>query len=279
MSSFFFHPGLQWQYKHTIDIVDSRADFVWACYWVSNQHLAVCVMRCVKVYKVTTEGSHLAYQLSSNEWNGMWTTGVAVSIALPDSMLVVCRGKRYVYQFPCHEATQEVKKYKIQGDEVDTRCLVANANTAVVKLPNEKSTVVVCNLPDFNHQIHVKIGISPYDFSISTDYLLVVSGNEMLVKRLVDMNQDLCKIKPPGGCTFSSVSFRNDAREIYAACEKGEKGWVYRYRLDVGMSQYVSTGCIIDGLVVVRYRSLTVASDGLLALREFGRNIKVYSLQ
>ena len=111
---------------------------------------------CVKVYEVTTQGSQLAYQLSSDEWKGTWTSGVAVSDSLPDSMLVICEGKPYVYQFPCHQATQEVKKYKIQANRVNPCCIVANANTAAVAF-SAGNTIVICSLPDFTNQSHVQI--------------------------------------------------------------------------------------------------------------------------
>ena len=96
---------------------------------------------------MTTQSSQLAYQLSSDEWEGKWTLGVAVSASLPDNMLVTCEGKPYVYQFPCHQATQEVKKYKIQGGKVNPWFIVANANTAAVAIINADNSIVICSLP------------------------------------------------------------------------------------------------------------------------------------
>ena len=270
----YLHPGLQWQHKHTID-----TGLVDACHWVSRQHLAVCMVGCVKVYEVTTQGSQLAYQLSSVEWKGKYTMGVAVSDSLPDSMLVICVGKPYVYQFPCHQATQEVKKYKIQGDRVNPRCIVANANTAAVDI-NADNTIIICSLPDFTIQSHVQTHFKPYDLSINTDKLLVMGTHEMVVKPLANMKQDLCKMMSPDWWMFTSVCFRNDATEIYIACTQGGKGCVYRYKWDAGKSQYVNMGCVIDGMGWVWDRCLSVTSDGLFALYDWGHSdVKVYSLE
>ena len=101
-------------------------------------------------------------------------------------------------------------------------------------------------MPDFTNQSHVQTHFEPYDLSISTDKLLVMGWNEMVVKPLADMKQDLCKMMSPDGCEFTSVCFRNDATEIYAACDKGMKGRVYRYKWDADKSQYVNMGCVID---------------------------------
>ena len=235
---------------------------------------------CVKVYEVTAQGSQLAYQLSSGEWKGKHTMGVALSDSLPDSMLVICKNKPYVYQFPCHQATQEVKKYKIQGDTVNPTCIVANANTAIVKLHYNERTLVICRLPDFAHQSQMQINFDLYDISISTDKLLVMGRNEMVVKPL-GKGQDLCKMQPLDGYEFRSMCLRNDfnAAEIYTACSQGGTGCVYRYKWDAGKSQYVNMGCVIDGLRLVGYRCLSVTSDGLLALREWVRSVQVYSLE
>ena len=101
----------------------------------------------------------------------------------------------------------------------------------------------------------------------------------MVVKPLADVNQDLCKMKSPDGWEFASVCFRNDATEIYAGCNQGMEGCVYRYKWDADKSQYVDMGCVIDGLRLVGYGCLSVTSDGLLALYEWHHNVKVYSLE
>ena len=277
-----------WHYKDKID----EPYTVSACAWVSHKHLAVCMLGCVDVYEVTADGYHLAYQLTPQEWKGRQITGVAVSKALPDSMLVVCNEKPYVYQSPCHEATQHVNKYKIQGEEVNPQGIVANANTAVIRLPFQKRRLVVCSLPDFTHQSHVHISFDPFELSISTDYLLVMGRNEMVVKPLGDMSQDLCRIESPDGEEFMSVCFRNDAGEIYAGCvevvqgEHGERSRIYKYTWNgSGNPEYTNAGCIIDGLGWVGWRCLSMTSSarGLLAVGEGDRfspnKVRLYSLE
>ena len=171
----------------------------------------------------------------------------------------------------------EVKKYKIQGDRVNPYCIVANTNTVAVDI-NANNTIVFYSLPNFTQKSQVQMNFCPYDLSISTNYFLVLGKDEMVVKPL-DGGQDLCRIKPPVGCQFASVCFRNTARGIYAACDKGLKGCVYRYKWDAGKSQYVDKGCVIDDIGWVGHRCLSVTSDGLLPLPEFGNNVKVYSLE
>ena len=237
---------------------------------------------CVKVYEVTTQGSQLAYQLSSHEWKGMWTKGVAVSASLPDSMLVICQWKPYVYQFPCHQATQWVKKHKMDRAfpyRVVTfpYYIVANANTAAIAFIID-SSIAICSLPDFTHQYHVRTRFSSWDLSISTDKLLVMGTHNMVVKPLGDMNQDLCKMKSSDTrWEFASVCFRSDATEIYAAC--GE-GCVHRYKWNADKSQYVNIGCVIDDIGKGRGVCLSVTSDGLLAFsRKWPSSVQVYRLE
>ena len=271
----YLHPGLQWQYQHTID----KTAEVNALHWVSNQHLAVCMKGRVMVYEVTAQSSHLAYQLSSDEWKGKDTRGVAISDSLPDNMLVIRERNPFVYQVPCHEAAQAVKKYRIHCNEVDPWHIVANINTAVIDI-NVNNTLVICSLPDFTKQSYLQIHHNPLDLSISTECVLIMSSQEMVMKPLRDITQDSCLIKSADDWELTSVCFRNDAKEIYAASYQGwDKGCVYRYKWDTDKSQYVNTGCVIDGLGSLWSRCLSLTSDGLLALCEYGNDVKVYSLE
>ena len=242
----------------------------------------------MKVYEVSTESAHVSYQISSEEWKGKWTRGVAVSDSLPNSMLVIFPGKPYVYQYPCHEATQEVKKYRIHGHNVDPYCVVANANTCVIGL-DEKTTIIVCRLPNFDHQSHVQITFIPYDLSISTDYLLVMGNEEIVLKSLDDVSGELTRIESPGGWLFVSVAFRFDAREIFAACYKqGGKGCVYKFLYN-GKSwagrkrsapKYVISDQVLNDIGLVWHRCLTVTTDGLLVACEWNPDkVKIYNLE
>ena len=220
--------GLEWHHKYTIDVAKNS---VRKLHWISQKHLAVSMRGCVEVYEVTPESTRLAYKLTSKEWDG-GATSVAVSESIPNSILVVCRGRPYVYQYPCHKATHEVKKNKIKGNGVDPSHLVANANTAVVKSYNYSETLTVYSLPDFKHQSQVQINFIPQDLSISADYLLVMGQEEIVLKSLGDLNQDLCSIKPPDeGTIFHCVSSTNNAREIHVVCSEGlSRLSVYKYR-------------------------------------------------
>ena len=273
-----YSTGGEWKVKHEIKQWRSELHV----HFVSSDHLAICKMQSVKVHKVTTEEIHLLYTLTSHEWRGdVWPHSVAVSESMPDSILVICLNKPYVYQFPCQEASEYVRKYQIHDGRVMPRCIAANANTAVIGLllSNE---LVVCSLPQFTKQKIVHLSIEPLDLCITASNILVMWWNEIVIKPLGSMDQDLCRIKPPQGCEFYAVSCRNDARQLYAACYHygDEKGGVYKYVWEGhGTPQYVNTGCVIDNLGEVWLSGLSVTSDGLLAVSGYHKPLKIFSLE
>ena len=259
-----------WNYNHEEDI----RSLVIACRWISHEHLAVCMEGCVKVYQVSSVGSHHKYTVISQEWSGKEVRGVAVSESLPGEMLVICEDRPYVYQHPCHEVNEEGKKNRIRGDEVDPYSLAANATCAVVDISIVRT--VICSLPDFNNQTKVQISLSPYDLSITSDYLQVMSKEKIVVKALGDVNRDLVEISAPDGWEFASMSCRENAKEIFAACnQEGKKSRVNKYVWDggEGNSQFVNSGTVVDGLGHIGHMRLAVTSEGLLAV---GRLSKVY---
>ena len=85
-------------------------------------------------------------------------------------------------------------------------------------------------------------------------------------------------MNPPDGWRFGTVCFRNDAIEIYAACDQGWKGCVYRYKWDADKSQYVNTSCVKDGIGPVHFKCLSAMSDTLLALCQSSR-LYMYNLE
>ncbi|XP_072029140.1 uncharacterized protein [Amphiura filiformis] len=271
---------MTWKYMHTID----TSGYVYACQMITQSHLAICMKGRVEVYAVFADSSHLAYTVSSQEWEGKDVRGVAVSkSALPDNMLVICQRIPYVYQYPCRKSKEQVKKYKIEGNMGDPFCIVANASVAVIRMSSGNS-FIVCRLPQFTHQTHVKIDIDPYHFSITSDYLLVMGAKRMAVRAMSDVMHDVCRIDSPDGCEFTSVSFRENDRQIYAACIQGDwpdyKGCVYKYTWDgVGKPEYINSGCIIDGLGEVGYKALTVTSGMLLVGQYDDKNVKIFKLQ
>ncbi|XP_072029640.1 uncharacterized protein [Amphiura filiformis] len=262
--------NIKWNYKHTID-ASGRIE---ACHMISRTHLAVCMKGCVKVYEVSAESSHLAYTITSQEWKEKDIRGVAVSDSLQDSMLVICEYKPYVYQYPSFESTKELKRYKIQSG--DPWYIVANASVAVIKMCGQ-SSFIICSLPDFT-QSHVQMDFSPDDLSINSDYLLVMGWKEMVVKSLDDTSQDVCRINPPDGYEYKSVTFGDNGSEIYAACVNGGEGCVYKYTRDVGKPEYINSGRIIDGLLGIGFKRLSVASDRILAVEQ-SKKVKIYELQ
>ena len=143
------------------------------------------------VHQVTREKIVQLYTLISHEWGGMKPSGVAVSESMPDSILVICSYKPYVYQFPCHEASEYVKKYQIHDGQVEPRCtrIAANANTAVIGL--SENELVVCSLPQFSKQKIVQLGVYPWDLCITANNLLVMRDNEIVIKPLGSKDQVL----------------------------------------------------------------------------------------
>ena len=270
--------GMQWHYKHTIE----AREWVMACHWINQNQLAVCEATYIAVYKVTKASSHLGYIIRPRLGRANRAIrGVAVSESLPDTMLVIVQKKSFVYHYPFEDTEKEVEKHIIEGEKVDPYDIVANASSAVVTFntDNEK-TLAIYSLPDFNHHSNIQISFIPLDLSISSDFLLVMDAKDMIVKLLGDdMSRDLGAIKPPNGWEFCCVSFRNNAKEIYAGvCKESEKkGRIYKYvRGGVGKPLYVNAGCVIDGLEKMPGKTLSVTSDGLLAVAQCIFDVNVY---
>ncbi|XP_072027807.1 uncharacterized protein [Amphiura filiformis] len=269
--------GLEWKLKHEIDSWGRTLHFV------DSDRLAICRGDSVEVHHVSREETHLLYTLTSDEWRGIvWPFDVAVSESMPSScILVICYEDPYVYQFPSHKASNYLKKYQVH---VQPLCIVANVNTAVIGL-YDRHALVVCSMPGFTQQKIVDLSFNPCDLTISTDYLVVMDHHEMVIKAMGDMGQDLCRIKPPDGWRFKAVSYRNDARHLYAACYNvgDRKGRVFKYTWDGnGTPKYHNTGCVIDDVGAVQYynKGLSVTSEGVFQLALSGLpHIKIFSLE
>ena len=272
LPTFLFTPAgmdMNWNCKSMVDMIDPDG-YIQACHWVNDQHLAVCMLCCVKVYEVTMYAtSRLIYTLTSQEWKGRYVMDVAVSDALPGSMLVICKRKSYVYQHPCYESTQELNKYLIQSDsKASLWCIVANDRIAILGMGSQ---IEVYNLPEFTYGYTVQTTLNPWDLSISADYLLIMGKKEMIVKSLCGMGRDVYSIQlPDTGLLFTSVSLQKNGREIFVACRRcsnpGSTYSISRYTWD-GKGEHGSQGsCIVDGLSWVSYRCSSMASNGLLAI-------------
>ncbi|XP_072048472.1 uncharacterized protein [Amphiura filiformis] len=268
--------GLEWKFKHHIDSWGELN-------FVASDHLTICKLQNVEVHHVNREETRLLYTLASDEWRGsVYPCDVAVSESMPGCILVICDTIPYVYQFQCHDASNHVKKYQIHDGNVVPWCIAANANTAVIGLI-DRNALVVCSLPGFTQQRIVDLSFTPCDLTISRDYLVVMGYHEMVIKPMGDLGQDLCRIKPPDGWGFKSVSYRNDARQLYAACYHWSdgKGRVCKYTWDRNdTTEYHNTGCVIDNVSDVRYKGLSITSYGLLAVAiHYPCKIKIFSLE
>ena len=137
-----------------------------------------------------------------------------------------------------------------------------------------KPLLTVCGLPDFKHQSHVQINFIPEDLSISTDYLLVMGQDEMVVKSLKDLSQDLCRIEPPDRETFAVCPLPTMPRRYnYATCTQdqwndGSIAVVYKYIRGSGSTPlYINTSIVIPStaaLPFLWFKKLAVKSDGSL---------------
>ena len=264
-------------------------------HFVSGQlvgdHLAICTDRSICVHQVTKDETRLLYTLTSHEWEGSmkYPCGLAMSDSMPNSILVIRRrpwgqGKSYVYQFPCREASHYEKKYQIHDGHVYPWCIAANSNTAVIGIYHT-CEVIVCSLPDFSNQKMVKLDVTPLDLCITASNLLLMGLNEIVVKSLGSLDQDLCRVKPPQqGCVFRAVSFQNDEGHLYAACFHGPgraKGGIYKYiREGRGSLAYSNTGCVINNLLMIWTGGLNVTSNGLvLAVSQKSKAVKIFRLE
>ena len=273
---------MTWQHKYSIE---ADNDIVFACHMISDTKLAMCMTGHVAVYEVGTSGASHLYRVAPEEWKGRDILGVAVSESSPGSMFAICNLKKCVYQCPCEESSTIINKYIINAsDKTDTPwCITANINTAVLGLIRGNS-LIVCKLPRFTQQSQLTIDIHPYDLTISTSHLMVMDMDEIVVKPLDDVRQNVCRITPPDRCCkFNGVCHRHKCRELYVGCKLKDtrKGCVYKYTWDgVGKPQYVNPTCIIDGIDLMENRCLSVTSGGLLALRQLGsKKVLIYKLQ
>ncbi len=264
-----------WHHKYSID----AGNVIWACHMISDNQLALCMTGHVDVYEVGMSGASHLYRVAPEIWKDRYVSGVAVSDSSPGSMFVICDMNKNVYQCPCEESMTIINKYRIKvSDMLSTpRCIYANSNTAVVGMTRGKS-LIVCKLPEFTQQSHITLDIDPRDLTLSTNHLMVVCGNEIVVKSLDDVRQDVCRITPHGA-ECKTVCHRHNGRELYVGCEHLGKGCVYKYTWDgVGKPQYVSP--IIDGIGEIRAKRLSVTSGGSLAVGQVGSNkVLIYKLQ
>ena len=254
---------------------------------------------CVKVYEVTATSSRLAYILTNQSWEKNVISGVAVSESFPKCMLVICESEKhpYVYQCPCHEATEEVKRYEIGTASFKTPWrLAANANFAVVMLRNSKEyfhvtkSILVYSLPEFTFQSQVEVAFNPnhvsLHLSLSTDYLLVMDEGRIIVRSLTeDTGLELCEIKcpRPDDNYFSAASFvGNNPREMYVVdCEQtSDDIRICKYTWDGrGTPAFMNTGCVFDkegGGEWIQH--LSVSSEGMIAFIGGMVDVKLYHL-
>ena len=240
--------------------------------FVADDRLAICTFDSVEVYQVTRDETFQPYTLMCDEWKYYsipWPWDVAPIETSPESMFVITWSDNYVYKFPCHEASHCVDKYQINGPNL--LCIAANANIVVI---GKHEKLMICKLPEMTPKMTVKLKIVPLDLSITADYLLVMGFNEIVMKQLGSLDQNLCSIRPLLGWEFRAACFTTGTREIYAACYNQEqgKGEVQKYVWDGnGVPHWTSIGHVIHDLGVVRNRGLSVTSDGsLLAVCDYG---------
>ncbi len=261
---------------------------VQACQWVTHNQLALCMKGCVRVYEVSTEKASLKYTLTSKDWKGREINGVARKEAVGYyQMLVICADKPYVYLHPCYESAQAITKYKLDSSKKNPWCIAANSDTAVIRMAKEHSFLVY-RIPSlvqgFIFQCKVHMDFVVDDFAISSKYLVLIGTKAMVVKSLDNITDDVCRIRLPlGASLFNSVSASANAKEIYATCKYQyvPGGCIYKYTWDGdGEPQYVSPVDIIDISESLCYKSLSVSSDGFLAVGlPLPSRIKIYKLQ
>ena len=101
---------MEWKLKLNIESIG-------AIQFVSNDRLAICRedRAELEVHQVTRESTHLLYKLTCDEWRGDYPRSMAVSDSMTDSILVI--QNRYVYQFPCQESVEYVKKYEVHTSD------------------------------------------------------------------------------------------------------------------------------------------------------------------
>ena len=126
--------------------------------------------------------------------------------------------------FPCDESSNYSAKLQIADDDVKSHCIAASFTTVVIGISNDgNAALLVFSLPEFTRQKQINLEFVPHSICMTTNNLLVTGKERVLVKKLNDLDHDLCSIEASDDDTFTSATSTRIAQEIYISCTNSDE--------------------------------------------------------
>ena len=233
------------------------------------------------MHEVIANKTRLLYTLTGED-RDLYPLAMAANGPVPDRMLVLLSRyishaySQFVYVFPCDESSNYSAKFQIADDFVKPHCIAASFTTAVIGISVYGNAALrVFSLPEFTRQKQINLEFVPRSICMTTNNLLVTGKEQVLVKKLNDLDHDLCSIEASDGDKFTSATSTRIAQEIYISCTDSYEYQLklYKYsRNKIGYSnEYVNSGCVallnptnVDA-GYVGDTSISISSSGMLA--------------
>ena len=265
VSSFVEYTEWHWSQKHVL-----YHRFVQALCWVTENQLAIGWYGRIEVHEVTMDNTRLLYTLTRED-DVLDPVEMAVNGPKSDRILVLSEYSEFVYTFPCYESSNYSAKFQISDDFVEPHCIAASFTTAVIGISNDGNAVLrVFSLPEFTRQKQINLQFVPHSICMTTNNLLVTGKERVLVKRLNDLDHDLCSIEASDGDKFTSATSTRIAQEIYISCTDSDEYQLKLYKYSRNKirysNEYVNSGCVAlfnstDGDASI----ISISSSGMLA--------------
>ena len=282
VSSFAECTEWHWSRKHVL-----HRGYVKTLCWLTENQLAIAWYKRIEVHEVTTNKTRLLYTLTWED-RDPYPLAMAANGPVSDRMLVLLSRSRshansqFVYVFPCDESCNYSAKFQIADDVVESHCIAASFTNAVIGISNDGNAALrVFSLPEFTRQKQINLEFVPRSICMTTNNLLVTGKERVLVKKLNDLDHDLCSIEAFDESIFESATSTRIAQEIYISCWGFDKNQLklYKYsRNKIGYSnEYVNSGCVAlfnptnDDADYVGDASIYISSSGMLAACIWGK--------
>ena len=280
VSSFAECTEWHWSRKHVL-----HRSYLKTLCWVTENQLAIGWYGRIEVHEVTMDNTRLLYTLKTED-DVLNPVEMAVNGPKSDRILVLSEYSEFVYTFPCYESSNYSAKFQIADDVVESHCIAASFTTAVIGISNDGNAALsVFSLPEFTRQKQINLEFVPHSICMTTDNLLVTGKERVLVKKLNDLDHDLCSIEASDDDTFTSATSTRIAKEIYISCMNSDEDQIklYKYSRNKNgyINEYVNSGCVAlfkptDDDDIDDDTSISISSSGMLAARIWG-NVRIYN--
>lgn len=230
-------------------------------------------------------------QLSTSYWKGTSPIDMA---STDEFLLVVCDGKRYIYEFPSEDADDPSKRIKVlpHDNQPATLCISTDKSHKNVVVGFAYGTItsgaVVMSLPDYA-QLYCfdcrNRGIPRgFDFTSDSQYFnLLMYSKQMVTAESASGDVDRAELPIPSNydcmCAIY-VQGQQQTDDVLVACKNRNEGTsaIYRYVWDGKNKVYFSAGTILDGIDVNGIRNISITRDGGIANIKSKREVEFYKI-